>query len=156
MSIISNGNVVIDSGAIDSNEIDTSQLTDGAVTANKIASTLDLSSKTVTLFSGSIKNMSVVELNSIGTGSSGSSYNTRTDGGVTTNNSSHTFSYGFTATDSSKMAFAIHQINHNNGGHFSKNQYDFRSLSTTGATMVVTDRANSTGVNFRIICVEYA
>lgn len=156
MSIISNGNVVIDSGAIDSNEIDTDQLTDGAVTANKIASTLDLSSKTVTLFSGSIKNMSVVELNSIGTGSSGGSYITRTDGTDAINGSSHTFTYGFTAASASKMAFAAHQVNHNNGGHFSKDHYDFRSPSTTGATMVVNDRANSTSVNIRIICVEYA
>jgi len=107
------------------------------------------------LFSGSIKNMSVVELN-IGTGSSGSSYITRTDGTDTINGSSHTFNYGFTAASASKMAFAAHQINHNNGGHFSKDHYDFRSLSTTGGTMVVNDRVNSTGVNMRIICVEYA
>ena len=108
------------------------------------------------LFSGSIKNMSVVELNGIGTGSSGSSYITRTDGSDTINGSSHTFNYGFTAADANKMAFAAHQVNHNNGGHFSKDHYDFRSLSTTGGTMVVNDRLNSTGVNMRIICVEYA
>lgn len=36
MSIISNGNVVIDSGSIDNNEVDTNHLMDGAVTDAKI------------------------------------------------------------------------------------------------------------------------
>lgn len=39
MGIISNGNTVIDNGAIDSNEVDTTQIANDAVTADKLANT---------------------------------------------------------------------------------------------------------------------
>ena len=39
MGIISNGNTVIDNGAIDANEVDTTQIADDAVTAAKLADT---------------------------------------------------------------------------------------------------------------------
>ena len=39
MGIISNGNTIIDNGAIDSNEVDTTQIANDAVTADKLANT---------------------------------------------------------------------------------------------------------------------
>ena len=39
MGIISNGNTVIDNGAIDANEVDTTQIANDAVTADKLADT---------------------------------------------------------------------------------------------------------------------
>jgi hypothetical protein len=107
------------------------------------------------LFSGSIKNMSVADIY-IATGTNAGSYTTTTEGSDTIYGSSHTFNYGFTAADADKVAFAAHQMNHNNGGHFSKDHFDFASRSTTGATLKVYDRAGSSNVDMRIICVEYA
>ena len=107
------------------------------------------------LFSGSIKNMSVADIY-ISTGTSASSYVTSVQGSDTIYGSPHTFNYGFTAADADKVAFAAHHVNHNNGGHYSKDHFDFTNRSTTGATMYVYDRAGSSNVDMRIICVEYA
>lgn len=108
------------------------------------------------LFEGDIINMSVVELSNISTGTSAASYATHTYGGITQYVTSHTFNYGFTAQDSTKVCCLPMQQNSNQGGHTSIYNPQITTRTTTGATLSMKDVTASSNVAIEILCVEIA
>lgn len=108
------------------------------------------------LFEGDIINMSVAELSNITTGNSAASYATVTYGGITQYVTTHTFNYGFTAQDSTKVCCIPMQQNSNGGGHISMYNPQISLRTTTGATLYMKDVTGSSNVAIEILCVEIA
>lgn len=108
------------------------------------------------LFEGDIINMSVAELSNITTGNSAASYSTVTYGGITQYVTTHTFNYGFTAQNNTKVCCIPMQQNSNGGGHISMYNPQISLRTTTGATLYMKDVTGSSNVAIEILCVEIA